>query len=352
VSERVAVVVDDYALGALPGLERDLSRAGALLMRSFKGLPNPNLLRRFRAAAVVGGGDLRDLRARLETASAGVPVPVIGVLPPGAAAGPDLRGPGVVDLVPAGLSRAAERILLMARVPVVSAGRAAPPQTSPARPAPAPPVPSAPGPAPAPAPAPDPDAELLAVASSTGGVWVLATMLKDLHRGWVVAIAQHLESDFVPFFADWLQAVSGWRTVVVGEPIPYARGLAYVPAGGWDLLVERGVLRAAPPSSRHVPSGDRLLATAARAIGARAAGLVLSGMGSDGASGLAAIAAAGGRTFCQDPATAVVPSMPESALARSRSALAARPEDLAAVVGRPPGPDVGDRGLARRPGPG
>lgn len=346
-TERVTVVVDDFALGALPGLERDLSRAGALLMRSFKGLPNPNLLRHFRAAAVVGGQDRRALRARLETASAGIPVPVIGVLPPGAAAGPDLRGPGVVDLVPAGMARAAERILLMARVPVVSPSRgaaAAPPRPE-AKPARAP-VKAGP------AAAPDPEAELLAVASSTGGVWVLATMLKDLDRRWVVAIAQHLESDFVPFFADWLQTVSGWRTVVVGEPIPYARGLAYVPEGGWDLLVERGVVRAVPSSSRHVPSGDRLLSTAARAVGPRAAGLVLSGMGADGAEGLAAIAACGGRALCQDPATAVVPSMPESALARTRRALVVRPEGLAAAVGRPAGADVGGRGLAPGSGPG
>ncbi|HSN92325.1 MAG TPA: chemotaxis protein CheB [Anaeromyxobacteraceae bacterium] len=351
-NERVTVVVDDYALEALPGLERDLARSGALLMRSFKGLPNPNLLRRFRAAAVVGAPDRAALRARLETASAGVPVPVIGVLPRGAQGGPDLRGPGVVDLVPAGLARAAERILLMARVPVVTAvrpGGPAPPPSDVHRPTPT----LAPVPLRAASPpVPDAAAEILAVASSTGGVWVLASMLRDLDTGWVVAIAQHLESDFVPFFAEWLQAVSGWRTVVVGEPIPYARGLAYVPAGGWDLLVERGVLRAAPPSSRHVPSGDRLLGTAARSIGGRAAGLVLSGMGADGSEGLAGIAAAGGRTFCQAPASAVVPSMPASALSRAPGTVTAPPEALASTIGRPGSADVGVRGLARRPGPG
>ena len=52
-----AIVVDDWALQAIPGLERDLARGGALVMRSFKGLPNPHLLRRYRGAAVVGGPD-------------------------------------------------------------------------------------------------------------------------------------------------------------------------------------------------------------------------------------------------------------------------------------------------------
>jgi chemotaxis response regulator CheB len=193
---------------------------------------------------------------------------------------------------------------------------------------------------------PDPEAEVLCVASSTGGVWVLAAMLRDLDRGRVVAVAQHLESEFVPFFADWLQGVTGWRTVVVGEPIPYAPGLAYVPAGGWDLIVERGLLRAAPASSRHVPCGDRLLRSAAQARGPRALGVVLSGMGSDGADGLSAVSGAGGRTFCQDPATAVVPSMPQSALARAPASLVARPEDLATLIGPalPRGPAVGRAG--------
>jgi hypothetical protein len=348
VTDQIAVVVDDFALAALPGLDRDLAHAGAMVMRSFKGLPNPNLLKRFRGAAVVGGPDRTGLLARLETTTASLSAPVIGILPPGVPPSVGLRGPGVVDILAAGTRGAAERILLMARVPVVSGARPVlrmPPPSAP-RPQPQPPLGTV-AVAAGPPPVPDAGAEVLAVASSTGGVWVLAAMLRDLDRGRVVAIAQHLESEFVPFFADWLQGVSGWRTVVVGEPIPYAPGLAYVPAGGWDLIVERGLLRAAPASSRHVPSGDRLLRTTAQALGARAVGLVLSGMGSDGAEGLAEIARAGGRTFCQDPSTAVVPSMPESARLRAPGTLLARPEDLAAVIG--PGARGAGRASASAP---
>jgi chemotaxis response regulator CheB len=340
VTERVAVVLDDWAIESLPGLDRDLAHAGAMVMRSFQGLPNPVLLRRFGAAAVVGGPDRTTLLARLETAVANGGAPVIAALPKGVAPSPELRGPGVVDLVPAGSRGAAERVLLMARVPVVSGGRlsagrgppgpTAAPGAGPPRPA----LPAGPPVVSGPTARPDPDAEVLAVASSTGGVWVLAAMLRDLDRGRVVAVAQHLDRDFVPFFAEWLQGVSGWHTVVVGEPVPYAPGLAYVPAGGWDLLVERGVLRAAPACGHHVPSGDRLLRTAAQAAGRRAVGVVLSGMGSDGAEGLAEISRAGGRTFCQDPASAVVGSMPESALRRAPRSIVAAPEALAAVIGR------------------
>jgi two-component system chemotaxis response regulator CheB len=353
----LTIVVDDYALDALPTLDRQLSQAGAWVMRSFKGLPNPGLLRRFTGAAVIGGADRYGLLSRLEAATTSLSAPIIAVLPAGCSPCAELRGPGVVDLLPAGAGGAAERILLMARVPIVSSTRFGPLRApAPGRPAPAAtrpdpsltplasPVPSALAELRSSLPPPDPDAELLAVASSTGGVWVLAALLRDLRpRDRAVVIAQHLEGEFVPFFAEWLQGVSGWPTVLVDEPVPYARGVVYVPAGGRDLVVEAGRVLSAPACSRYVPNGDRLLRTAAAALGPRAIGLILSGMGSDGAEGLAELSRRGGRALCQDPATAVVPSMPESALRRTPAAFLAAPERLAATLGRAAAPIVEQR---------
>jgi two-component system chemotaxis response regulator CheB len=353
----LTLVVDDYALAALPSLDRDLAQAGAWVMRCFKGLPNPALVRHYGGAAVIGGPDRYGLLARLEAATTALSAPVIAVLPPGCAPSAELRGPGVVDLVPAGSARAAERVLLMARVPIVSSSRAVAgrdrPSGRPSAPHPAPPaitpVPSpaltplaSPVPAPlaprATLPAPEPGTELLAIASSTGGVWVLAAMLRDLRpRDRAVVVAQHLEGEFVPFFAEWLQTTSGWPTVVVDDAVPFAPGVVYVPAGGRDLVVEADRVASAAACSRYVPNGDRLLRTAAISLGARAVGLVLSGMGSDGADGLAELAKRGGRALCQDPASAVVGSMPESALRRTPSAALAAPEKLAAAIGRRPG---------------
>jgi len=74
-----------------------------------------------------------------------------------------------------------------------------------------------------------------------------------------------------------------------------------------------------------------LLASAAER-GERATGVVLSGMGADGAGGLAEIARRGGRALCQAPASAVVPSMPESALRKTPSALALPPLALPAAI--------------------
>jgi chemotaxis response regulator CheB len=343
----LTLVLDDYALAALPTLDWDLAQSGAWVMRSFKGLPNPSLLRRFDGAAVVGGPDRVTLLARLEAATTSLSAPVIAVLPKGCNPSPELRGPGVVDLLPAGTARAAERILLMARVPIVSStrggfGRGGARATA-AGEAPTP-ASTAPGPlsrtaspallaCPPQLPPPDPEAGLLAIASSTGGVWVLAALLRDLRpRDRAVVVAQHLEGEFVPFFAEWLQSASGWPTVVVDAAIPFAPGVVYVPAGGRDLVVEGDRVVSAEPCSRFVPNGDRLLRSAATALGPRAVGLVLSGMGSDGAEGLAELARRGGRALCQDPASAVVGSMPESALRRTPSAALAAPERLAATI--------------------
>jgi len=335
---RPAVVIDDYALAAFPQLDRCLAEAGALVMRSFRGLPNPQLLRRFpgyRGAAVVGGSDRRSLLERLETATATLAAPVVAALPRGVLPGAELRGPGVVDLLPAGTPGAAERILLMAQVPIVSGGgRTSAGASSKPGPGPAP-ARSDPRPAAAPGGGGLPD-RIVAVASSTGGVWVLAEVLRGLAgRGrHAVLLAQHLEADFVPFFADWLGTISSLRPVLVGDPRAIEPGVVYLPRGGDDLVVEGARVAAAPASSRFVPSADRLMRSAARHLGARCAGLVLSGMGSDGSEGLREVAAAGGRAVCQLPASAAVPSMPENALRRAPGAGAVAPAALAdALVG-------------------
>jgi len=330
----IAVVLDDHALQVFPRLDGALAEAGALVMRSFKNTPNPQLLKRHAGVGVVGGADKPGLIARLERATttlASVPAPVIGVLPPGVGSTPDLLGPGVVDLIPAGAHRVAERILLMARVPVVTGARGRPPQRTPAEregPSPTPPRRAVPG-APVARVAPG---QLVAVASSTGGVWVLGAMLRDLPQaGRAVLVAQHMDAEFMSFFAQWLSDASGWRVIVVDDAAPLEAGAVYVPAGGRDLVVEGDRARAVEARSRFVPSADRLLASAA-ARAARAVGVVLSGMGADGASGLAEIVRAGGTGICQEPVSAVVASMPESALRAAPRALRAAPEALAGTV--------------------
>jgi two-component system chemotaxis response regulator CheB len=337
---RLAAVVDDYALAALPGLDLALIEQGAVVLRCFERLPSPAMLRRLpdhRSVAVLGGRDLATLRARLETATATLAAPVVAALPPGILPLPELRGPGVVDLLPAATRGAAERVALMALVPIVSSGQrrlaapAAAPGSSPGAPRPGlgavPQLPALPG---------APPEQVLAIASSTGGVWVLAGLLQGYRRRATTAVlvAQHLEAEFVAFFADWIASVTGWPTVLVEDEAPLEAGRLYLAAGGRDLVAEPTRVLALPAVSRYVPCADRLLASVARAHGARARAAVLSGMGADGAEGLAEVARLGGRVACQAPASAVVPSMPESALRRAPGAEVATPEALGAVLAR------------------
>ncbi|MGC4121257.1 MAG: chemotaxis protein CheB [Myxococcales bacterium] len=193
----LAVALDDEALRVFPRLDVELAARGVRVLRSFASVPDGGLLGRVpecRGAVVVGGKSWDDLVRRLEQAAASTHVPIIGVLPSRAGARVELRWPGVVDLIPPDERRPAERVALMAQIPVVSKAGHAPPKVLAAEPAPR--------------RASAPAQWVVAVASSTGGAWVLSQLLRGLASagcGDAVLVAQHLDAEFVPFFADWLR---------------------------------------------------------------------------------------------------------------------------------------------------
>ncbi|MHB8874744.1 MAG: CheB methylesterase domain-containing protein [Myxococcaceae bacterium] len=327
----LAVWLDDFSLAALPGVEGALAQASAMVMRSFARTPNPATVAQlgaYRQVAAVGGRDLNDLVSRLERATATLQVGIIGVLPKDAREPGFLHGPGVVDVIPAGFPDAAARIVLMSEVPIISgrpgAGRGRPAAASPGKREPAPLLEAASARL-----EPAGEGRPLAIASSTGGAWVVADLLRAMDRGQAgpVLLAQHMDADFVPFFAQWLLDGVGWPTTLVSGPTRLEPGCIYLASGGQDLCVMPGgrAASAAAPVSHFVPNADRLFASCAEAFGASAVGIVLSGMGSDGARGLAEIVRRGGQGLCQQPSTAIVPSMPEAALSAAKGAVAMPP---------------------------
>ncbi len=321
----LAVWLDRFAEEACPGLDQALALAGTLVLRCFEQTPNPTSSRRlsgYRQVAVLGGATLETRRARVELATTTLTCPII-VLTTGDEPRA-LYGAGVVDMVrPALAATLAQRITLMSEVPVVGNGRGR-------GHAPLPPAPSS-----HPARSAEAPLQVVAVVSSTGGAFVAADLLRGLPRaGRAVLLAQHLAADFVRFFAEWLTGAGAWPVRVVEDAAVLEPGVVYLAAGGRDLVLEGARVVARVASRRHVPSGDLLLESVAKSAGARAVGVVLSGMGSDGASGLAALRAAGGAALCQTPGSSVVGSMPACALGAAKGARAVAPPALAAEVMR------------------
>ena len=170
------------------------------------------------------------------------------------------------------------------------------------------------GPRPAPLPR---DGTVLAVGASTGGPPAVAALLRGLAGLPVpVLLVQHMAPDFVPALARWLADTCPLPVSVAvdGEPLrpghvhlgPGGQHLHLLPGGRVGLLDE--------PSGLHVPSVDELFASVAGCRDVRGVGVLLTGMGRDGARGLLALREAGGRTLAQDEATSTVYGMPRAAV--------------------------------------
>jgi two-component system chemotaxis response regulator CheB len=160
---------------------------------------------------------------------------------------------------------------------------------------------------------------VVAVASSLGGPAALCQLLGTLPADFPapLVICQHITSGYTAGLAQWLDGETALSMVEAQEGIALRPGTAYVAPSEVHLLVESAArmrLDRGPPLGGFRPSCDALLSSVARAFGRRAVGVVLTGMGRDGARGLLDIRRAGGRTLAQDEATSAVWGMPREAL--------------------------------------
>lgn len=157
---------------------------------------------------------------------------------------------------------------------------------------------------------------IIAVAASTGGPAALAGFLKGLgETGAAVLLVQHIHEAFAEGFAAWLGSVSGMDVTLARHGAPISPGCVHVAPGGEHLrLGANGRLEVGPePATLHRPSADELFRSVARNGGRRSVGILLTGMGEDGAAGLLAMREAGARTFAQDEASSAVFGMPRAA---------------------------------------
>lgn len=183
--------------------------------------------------------------------------------------------------------------------------------------------------------------DAIVIGGSSGAIDALNVLLPALPAGLRagVVVVLHLPCDRRSLLTD----IFGYRCALpvleAQDQQPIQPGHVYFGPPGYHLLVDRGprlALSIDPPVHFSRPSIDVLFQSAADCYGDRLLGVLLSGANEDGADGLAAIHAAGGRTLVQSPASAPVPTMPDAALARVPAAQALAPEEIAAVFAQLP----------------
>lgn len=162
------------------------------------------------------------------------------------------------------------------------------------------------------------------IGCSTGGPQALSKLIPAigpvLQRA-PVLITQHMPATFTTILAEHLQRSSSRPVREASDGEPIKAGTVYLAPGGCHLRIVRGadgpvaMLDDGPPVHFCKPSVDPMFASGAAVWGAGTLGLVLTGMGSDGAQGSEAIAAAGGTMIAQDEATSVIWGMPAQAIA-------------------------------------
>jgi two-component system chemotaxis response regulator CheB len=166
--------------------------------------------------------------------------------------------------------------------------------------------------------------EILAIGASAGGPSALSTLLGGLPADMPmpVVIVQHMPEEFVSGLARWLTKVTPMPVEIAVHNRLLKPGMAYLAPGNAHLAVSRqGQFLAAnlideAGGYRYRPAVDVLFESVATACGAAAIGIIMTGMGDDGAAGMLAMRQSGAHTFAQDKTSCTVFGMPAAAIER------------------------------------
>jgi len=189
---------------------------------------------------------------------------------------------------------------------------------------------------------------IVAIGTSTGGTQALEEVLMALPRVCPgIVIVQHMPEKFTASFAQRLNSICRIEVKEAAHGDRVMLGRALIAPGGRHLLVQRsGAYYQAnvidgPVVNRHRPSVDVLFRSVAQQAGRNALGIILTGMGDDGARGLKEMRDAGARTIAQDEATCVVYGMPKEAVKLGAAEIVLPLQSVAAELLRFVGQDLG-----------
>ena len=155
---------------------------------------------------------------------------------------------------------------------------------------------------------------IFAIACSTGGPQALAQLLPKLPKDFPcpIVIAQHIAEGFAQGMVDWLDKICPLDIRLAQEGSQLQAGTVYISPSEQNLLIsttKRLMLRAGETNEVYHPSCNKLLTSAAEVFGKRCIGIILTGMGKDGAQGIADIRAKNGITLAQNEASSVIYGM-------------------------------------------
>ncbi len=164
---------------------------------------------------------------------------------------------------------------------------------------------------------------IIAIGTSTGGTQALEAVLTRLPRSVPgIAVVQHMPEKFTRAFADRLNSICEINVKEAETNDVMRSGQALIAPGGRHLLIQRqgsrlvAYIKDGPPVSRHRPSVDVLFRSVATAVGKNALGVIMTGMGDDGALGLKEMHDQGAYTMAQNKETCVVFGMPSVAISK------------------------------------
>ncbi len=178
------------------------------------------------------------------------------------------------------------------------------------------------------------NARIVAIGASAGGPEALKTLLTEISPNFPLPILliQHIDQNFIQGFTTWINTFSNIEAVIAINGEKPLSGKIYIPPPDSHMIIENGVisiLNGNDIDSLHKPSVDILFKSIAKYYGENSVGIILSGMGRDGASGLKFMKDTGAFTFIQDISSALIYGMPGEALKLGAACAVLNPDEIA-----------------------